>query len=164
MRAFLIVALGIFLAGCAAAPTPDFNAREKQAGAVRWRGPAGSGEGAVTCETDRDGNFRVRVLGNPARLTVQRAMGRWTMAGPLAGRRWDGADSAVPAKLEGWLSFAEACEGGRAAGEGRSEVRTGRFSVRYAKRDGRLEWLELVSLATGERFLATFWAKSARSS
>jgi len=83
---------------------------------------------------------------------LTRGDGAWTAPGPLVGRGWHGVTNTAPAVLAGWMCVVEAFEGAAFAPPGGSDVRTGRFTVRYAKPGDVLQGFELVVVATGDRF------------
>lgn len=157
VSALPVLAAALLLSGCAMAPPPEeFRGAESLAGTVEWRVGDSTGAAKIRAEKGEAGDFRVMVFDQAPRLTIERRDGIWTIAGPAIRGRWSGSESAVPARLEGWLSLAEACEGVFAAADGSNEVRTARFNLRYVKQNGRLKTVELVTVATTQRFRATF--------
>lgn len=166
MRAFAplaLVAVALLVASCATKPRPEeFRAVESFSGTVEWRAGESSGAARIRAETGEAGGFRVVVFDSAPRLAIERRGGSWAIVGSAIRGRWRGDESAVPARLEGWLSLAEACEGAVAAARDAGEVRTARFSMRFARQDGRLRTVELVTVATAQRFRATFGEASGR--
>lgn len=136
-RLNLSAAALLLLGGCAA-PAPAFRVVSAESVVVEWRRGGETRIGPVRLE--RGEGATARVVVNPARpaLIVTRSGGRW-----------------IPER-SGWPAFYEAWEGAAHAPAGLSEVRTARFVARYEKSGDRLVALELVDVATGERFRARF--------
>lgn len=157
MTARWAAAAALLLAGCALHPSPPvFRPTASRHALVTWRSGATALRADLDFQTGASGALRLLVVKDAPLLTLTRSGGEWTAAGPLAGRGWRGAWNAAPASLAGWLCLAEAYEGASSAPDGDSDVRTGRFSVRYAKRGAELRAFDLLDVATGGRFRVLF--------
>jgi|GEM_PF-1042300 len=158
MRAPKLLALlaGLGLVSCATPPAENFVATATRSGIVEWRRDGRQISARAAFETDARKNFRLVVGANEPLLVLTRREDEWTAAGPLAGRGWRGVGNSAPAAVAGWMCVVEAFEGAAFAPSGGSDVRTGRFTVRYAKRGDVLQGFELVVVATGDRFRVSF--------
>lgn len=158
MRAWALLAVlaGFGLGACATPPAESFAATTTRSSVVEWRRDSRQISARAIFEADARKNFRLVVDPDKSLLTLTRRDGEWTAAGPLAGRGWRGVGNAAPAAFAGWICLVEAFEGAPFAPAGGSDVRTGRFAVRYDKPADVLRSFELVVVATGDRFRVTF--------
>ncbi|MDD5198847.1 MAG: hypothetical protein PHC88_03510 [Terrimicrobiaceae bacterium] len=156
MTACRVAAAAFLLAGCAIAPRAAFQPTASRHAIVTWRNGANLLVADMDFQTGANGALRLLVAKDAPLLALTRAGGEWTAVGPLARNGWRGAWNTAPAPLAGWLCLAEAYEGASAAPDGDSDVRTGRFSVRYAKHGADLQVFELLDVATGGRFRVHF--------
>jgi hypothetical protein len=158
VRAPLLLAVlaGIGLSACATPPAKKFAATASRSGVVEWRRDGRQISAHAVFETGVAGAFRVVVGADKPVLVLTRSGGEWTASGPIASRGWHGAGNTAPATLAGWMCVAEAFEGAAFAPPGASDVRTGRFTVRYTKQGDVLAGFELVVVATGDRFRVSF--------
>jgi hypothetical protein len=154
--ALLALLAGMGLCACATSRRSDFIPRSVHSGVVEWRRDANALAARASFETGVKDGFRLEVRAKSPLLILTRSGGEWMADGPLAGREWRGVWNTAPAMVGDWICVVEAFEGAAFAPPGGSDVRTGRFAVRYAKRGDELRNFELVVVATGDRFRVTF--------
>jgi hypothetical protein len=123
---------------------------------VEWRREGVDLHTRVVFQSASPDDRRLVVGAERPLLTLTRRGGEWFAAGAIAGRAWRGPENTAPAVLAGWISLVEAFDGASSVPSGESDVRTGRFSVRYEKAGEELRAIELVTVATGDRFRVTF--------
>ena len=144
----------LLLAGCAT--TSSFVPQASSSGEVVWR--RDGNELAANVEFQRDARDFVRFVVTRERvlLAATESSDGWRVNGSLVRGGWQGHWNTAPENVAGWLTLAEAWRASAAAPDGESEERAGRYSVLYRKDAGVLRSLEMVSVATGDRFRVRF--------
>lgn len=147
----LIGPICALLAGCATMGPPPFDSADSAAGLVNWQGGETRLTADIVLARANDGMVRVVVVKGSNLLTITQIVGGWNAVGPLARGGWEGHPDQAPTPVAAWLALAEAYAVAPLIA-GSSEFRNGRLSARFERSGGRLTGMEVVSVATGDRF------------
>ncbi len=146
----------VFLVGCAVT-LPDFAATESRRAAVSVKGDVGELEARGTFARDQAGNVRITIESDEeVMLTLARIPGGWAAVGPLAQGGFSGHPDNAPPYLSGWIVLGEAFEAATHMQGRKAEYRNGRLSVTFTFEEVHLSSMEVVAVATGERYRVRF--------
>ncbi len=152
----LAACAAVLLVGCAVT-LPDFAATESRRAAVSVKGDVGALEARGVFERDQNENVRITILSDEEMmLTLARIPGGWAAVGPLAKGGFSGHPDNAPPYLAGWIVLGEAFEAAAHMDGQKSEYRNGRLSVKFTFEEVHLSTMEVVAVATGERYRVRF--------
>ncbi len=145
-----------FLVGCAVT-LPEFAPTETRRAAVSVKGDVGALEARGIFERDQGENVRITIESDEEMmLTLARIPGGWAAVGPLAKSGWQGHPDNAPPYLAGWIVLGEAFEAAAHMDGQKAEDRNGRLSVKFSFEEVHLSSMEVVAVATGERYRVRF--------
>jgi hypothetical protein len=154
--ASIAVVVATALAGCQAIPQRIFRSTATEQALVNWRTDNDSLTADVVFQKGAEESVRLTVTKGVRLLVLTGERGRWTATGPFARGGWAGSANAAPGALAGWVALAEAYLAADRVPGGETELRTGRYAVRYTRDAVRLTALDLVSHDHGDAFQARF--------
>lgn len=156
---FLALATGAALGmtGCTTVTLPEFAPTESRRASVSVKGDVGTLEARGVFERDQAENVRITIESNEEEmLTLARVPGGWAAVGPLAKGGWEGHPDNAPPYLAGWVVLGEAFEAATHMDGRKAEYRSGRLSVVFTFEEVHLSSMEVVAVATGERYRVRF--------
>jgi hypothetical protein len=152
----VFAACAVALVGCAVT-LPEFAATESRRAAVSVKGDVGALEARGIFERDQAQNVRITIESDDAvMLKLARIPGGWAAVGPLAKGGWQGHPDNAPPYLAGWVVLGEAFEAAAHMDGQKLEYRSGRLSVKFTFEEVHLRTMEVVAVATGERYRVQF--------